>query len=100
MLNKFIRNPMAAATADRYSGVARFKMATWVSSLEACPNISEKASIGFDPNNRSAIDETINVRTKAPNGAAVANAIRRSTSRLLRRFELPRRSYRRPGLGG
>ena len=35
MLNRFMRNPMAAATPDRYSGVARLKMSTWVSSFEA-----------------------------------------------------------------
>ena len=40
MLNRFMRKPMATATPDRYSGVARFSMSTWVSSLEAWTTMS------------------------------------------------------------
>ena len=40
MLNRFMRKPMAAATPDRYRGVARFRMSTWVSSLLACWTMS------------------------------------------------------------
>ena len=40
MLKRFIRKPMAAATPDRYSGVARLKMSTCVSSLLAWPTMS------------------------------------------------------------
>ena len=39
MLKRFMRKPMATATADRYSGVARLTMSTSVSNSKPKANI-------------------------------------------------------------
>ena len=77
MLNRFMRKPMATAMPDRYSGVARFNMSTWVSSLPACPIMSAYASTGLLPETSRTIEDSTTATTSATSGAAEASRMRR-----------------------
>ena len=81
MLKRFILNPTAAATPERYSGVARLSMSMIVSSVVPCLIMSLYAVSGLLPATISTIDDSATANTTDVTGAATSSA--RDRSRLV-----------------